>query len=210
MVPWSEPRIAYRHRCEQISKVYYSEVLRWAFTECECRLHRGSIALDIGCGRGFIVKLLEELGSYAVGLDISESLIKKAKGLSVVLGDALEIPFKSLSFDLITCFETIEHIAKPELVINEICRVLRPSGIFILTTPLKNPANNVIDFLRGEKTHISLMTPKDLLRMQKKSFREISHKSLYILPLPPTIFSRYFHIKTKLLATHIWFCGVKG
>jgi len=210
MAQWSEPRIAYRHKSEHISKVYYSEVLKWAFEECECTLHRGSVALDIGCGGGFVVKLLEKLGFYAVGLDISKSLIRDTKGRALLLGDAVKIPVRSSSSDVITCFETIEHIAKPELVTSEICRVLRPYGVFILTMPLKNPTNSIIDFLRGEKTHASLMTLRGLLRMQKGFFRSMSYRCLYILPFPPTVFSRYFHFETKLFATHIWFCGVRG
>ncbi|MEM3393038.1 MAG: class I SAM-dependent methyltransferase [Candidatus Bathyarchaeia archaeon] len=54
----------------------------------------------------------------------------------MILSDAKYMPFKQSSFDLITCFETIEHLYNPELMINEAYRILKPNGVFIISTPI--------------------------------------------------------------------------
>lgn len=46
-----------------------------------------------------------------------------------------DLPFDDRSFDAILCFETIEHFSKPERLVAELSRVIRPGGCMILTTP---------------------------------------------------------------------------
>ena len=56
-----------------------------------------------------------------------------------VIGDANYLPFRDNSFDYVTCTETLEHISHPELTIQEIYRVLKPGGVFLLTMPFMYP-----------------------------------------------------------------------
>ena len=71
-------------------------------------------ALDIGCGRGEWISLLNENGFNARGIDINESMVKVAsqKGLNAAVNDALG-ELRSLdenSIDIITAFQVVEHI----------------------------------------------------------------------------------------------------
>lgn len=46
-----------------------------------------------------------------------------------------DLPFEDAEFDLVLCFETVEHFSQPELLISELGRVTKPGGTMILTTP---------------------------------------------------------------------------
>ena len=105
-------------------------------------------ALDIGCGRGEWISLLNENGFNARGIDINESMVKVAsqKGLNAAVNDAL-CELKSLdenSLDIITAFQVVEHIKFDDVLelIKEAKRVLAPCGILILETP--NPENIMV------------------------------------------------------------------
>ena len=104
--------------------------------------------LDIGCGRGEFVQLLQEHNIRAIGLDLNKSMIDrlKEKGIEGVEGDALAYlrkqPPKSLM--AITGFHIVEHIPFPALLelFTECHRVLQPGGFVIFETP--NPENVMV------------------------------------------------------------------
>lgn len=105
-------------------------------------------ALDIGCGRGEWISLLNENGFNARGIDVNESMVKvtSQKGLNAAVNDAL-CELKSLdenSLDIITAFQVVEHIKFDDVLelIKEAKRVLAPCGILILETP--NPENIMV------------------------------------------------------------------
>ena len=105
-------------------------------------------ALDIGCGRGEWISLLNENGFNARGIDVNESMVKVAskRGLNAAVNDALG-ELKSLdesSVDIITAFQVVEHIKFDDVLelIKEAKRVLAPCGILILETP--NPENIMV------------------------------------------------------------------
>jgi SAM-dependent methyltransferase len=52
-----------------------------------------------------------------------------------VVGDLLLLPFEDNSFNLSTARCVVEHIAKPDLFLREVCRVLKPGGRFLFATP---------------------------------------------------------------------------
>lgn len=56
--------------------------------------------LDIGCGCGYLVKLLKDKGASAKGLEISQYAVDNSHG-NVVLGTIVDIPFKDNSFDVV-------------------------------------------------------------------------------------------------------------
>jgi len=201
---WVEPRLAFCHNSEKTSRIQRMKELEWAARGLNRNLK--GLTLDIGGGKGYVASLLEELGCNTIGLDIKPSFVKHMVklGLPAVLADARRLPFRSSTFDQVTCFEMIEHVDKPEEVLKEIKRVLKDDGLAVLTTPIVNPINSVIDFARGERTHISVMRLSELLRIMQEHFPRITHKPIMVLPIPPSLFSRYFWFETRNFANHIW------
>jgi len=103
------------------------------------RFHPES-ALDIGCAGGDLVHALRELGINAYGVDISEYAISHSiqgvrQYLQPVDVDSEGLPFGENSFDLVTALGVIEHLQRPDHLISETRRVLKPRGGMYILTP---------------------------------------------------------------------------
>jgi SAM-dependent methyltransferase len=102
------------------------------------RLGPGSRVLDLGCGRGGVMELLWREVGRAVGADPDlASLREHRAAVSVPLvcarGEAL--PFAVESFDIVIALWVLEHLPRPERVLQNVRRVLAPSGHFLFLTP---------------------------------------------------------------------------
>jgi SAM-dependent methyltransferase len=102
-------------------------------------LPRSSRVLDVGTSTGANLRLLRDLGFYAVdGLDFSNEAIRycQEKGLGFVrYGDVCGMPFADGSFDLLLATDIIEHIDDDAKALGEIARVLRSGGKALITVP---------------------------------------------------------------------------
>jgi dolichol-phosphate mannosyltransferase len=89
--------------------------------------------LDIGCGSSRILQSLPQ----AVGLDMQIRKLRwlRAPGRQLVQGSLSELPFGDQSFDAVICSEVIEHIARQDVDLTDMVRVLRPGGTLVLGTP---------------------------------------------------------------------------
>jgi SAM-dependent methyltransferase len=95
----------------------------------------------VGCNTGYGTVRLVPTARSVTGVDVSPAAVAAARsregGESVTFEviDGLGLPFPDHSFDLVTSFQVVEHVADPVPYLREIRRVLRPGGIAILTTP---------------------------------------------------------------------------
>lgn len=90
--------------------------------------------LDAGCGAGLLAKKLAQFGEV-VGVDHSSEAIKfcQKRGVKVIQASINKLPFKSNSFDLITCIDVIYHKnVDDQQALSQLFRVLKPGGILIL------------------------------------------------------------------------------
>jgi SAM-dependent methyltransferase len=104
-------------------------------------LASGRRVLDAGCGTGYgAVRLAEAGASEVVGVDIAAAVVEAARsaeapGLTFEQGDIARLPYPDSSFDLVTCFEVIEHVPDPSAVLGELSRVLGPAGVLAISSP---------------------------------------------------------------------------
>ena len=98
--------------------------------------------LDVGCGDGtFLVHLLARHPEVDVaGIDFSATGVSSAPEplkprLAVGDVERLADHYPPASFDLATCIEVLEHVSRPEAVVEGLARLLRPGGVFVLTVP---------------------------------------------------------------------------
>lgn len=102
---------------------------------------RARTVLDIASGEGYGTSLLAAVATFVYGVEISSDVVAHARAkyrvpnLRFLIGEATAIPIDDRSVDVITCFETIEHLEKHEQMLTEFCRVLKPTGLLILSTP---------------------------------------------------------------------------
>lgn len=100
--------------------------------------------LDVACGTGYGSALLARQAEQVVGVDVSVATIAHAqavyaplRNLEFTAADCGALPFPDAAFDVVVSFETIEHVEKQAQFLDEVRRVLRPDGLFVLSCPNK-------------------------------------------------------------------------
>ena len=112
----------------------------------------GRSVLDVGCGRGELWEHLSEMhpGWDLSLLDLHRPQVETARSTLnprlAITGSAESLPFPDDSFDLVTSFETLEHLVDPEAGLRELCRVSRSA---ILVSVPREPLWRVLNLARG-------------------------------------------------------------
>ena len=116
---------------------------------------KGRLVLDIACGTGYGSAILCRSGAKKVtGVDISGKTIDfartryKINNLEFKIADILHINVSENYFDVITCFETIEHVKNQEKAFAELHRVLKPKGLLVISSPnrkVTSPGKSITD-----------------------------------------------------------------
>ncbi len=121
----------------------------------------GGKILDLGCGNGDFVFTVKDKFAECYGVDVSPMRIKKAKCLleeqhiaQQFHFDSCDIdegtPFSESSFDAVTCISVLEHVFNPPSTIEEIYRILKPQGTFIVQVPNIAWLPSRFELLRGK------------------------------------------------------------
>jgi SAM-dependent methyltransferase len=104
--------------------------------------------LDVGCGEGRFTSELVNAGVDAVGLDVAEEPLRRARArdsaleLHVIDADG-PWPLKDASVDVVWAGETIEHVADTAGWYSQARRVLAPGGRLLLSTPNHGPCSRL-------------------------------------------------------------------
>jgi len=126
---------------ELLETRHYRSVIRlfhaWKLKTIRARLGSSLAAariLDVGDSDGL---LLRDLGKQGTGLNLSVAAIRniRSNGIEAVQGDAHHLPFPDESFDVVLCFETLEHVESQHAALLELHRVCRPGGRCFVTVP---------------------------------------------------------------------------
>jgi SAM-dependent methyltransferase len=146
----------------------------------------GLDVLDVASGEGYGSALLAQVARSVVGVEYSEATVDCAAdnfvrpNLRFVQGDARALPLADGCVDTVVSFETIEHFDRQDAFVREVRRVLRPDGMFIVSTPdrdVYSPAGSAanpfhvhelsrIEFaslLRGTFQHVLVMHQRPLI-----------------------------------------------
>jgi SAM-dependent methyltransferase len=93
--------------------------------------------LDVGCGAGNLLAAARKNGWNGQGLDVSTSAVKHVRdlGFEVYEGELQAAAYPSQHFDVVTAAELLEHLIDPQPLLQEVARILRPGGLFWITTP---------------------------------------------------------------------------
>jgi SAM-dependent methyltransferase len=97
----------------------------------------GLVAVDIGAAAGGNTRVMRDLGMYAVPVEFGAAGAKLAhgRGLPALQADAVRLPMKSATIDLVVAFDVLEHIVDDAAALREVERVLRPGGCLLVTVP---------------------------------------------------------------------------
>ena len=124
---------------EKWDDLYAEHVLRYAFARL---LAPGRRVLDDGCGCGYGSFLLARAGAAeVVGIDRDPEAVAWARGkfrlsnLRFEVMDTTDLRIPDGRFDVVACFELIEHVDDYRAHLREVRRVLAPSGRYVVSTP---------------------------------------------------------------------------
>jgi ubiquinone/menaquinone biosynthesis C-methylase UbiE len=117
---------------------YFEHLKRYYFA---MTLAGGKKVLDAACGTGYGSNILALTAKQVTGIDISREAIAYAKAkyssprIQFEQMDVTKLRYPDLTFDAVVSFETIEHIRNYDKFLEEVRRVLKPGGRFIVSTP---------------------------------------------------------------------------
>jgi len=133
----------------------------------------GRRVLDAGCGVGYGSLLLLQAGATSVtGVDLAPEAIAAATrrtGAAVEfrVGDIASLDVEDESFDLVVCFETIEHVLDQERALDELQRVLTPEGLLLVSSPNRGV------YEAGNPHHTHEFTPPELRATLERRFAHV-------------------------------------
>jgi len=120
-------------------------------------------------------------------VDVSEKAIENLKeiGGKAIVGDVTNLPFEGKLFDLVVAIEVLEHIEDDKKALSEITRVLKPSGFFLFSVPLRKDLYSEIDRIVGHKRRYEIEELKILL--SENGFKILKYRY-------PSFYSKVFNI----------------
>jgi SAM-dependent methyltransferase len=134
--------------------------------------------LDLACGTGYGTAVLAERAAEVIGGDVDaeaiamiDPLLKAKPRVFFQVMDGTKLPFSNASFDVVVSFETIEHTRAFEAMLDEFSRVLRPNGLFFVSTP--NKLVQSPDGIIHNPYHTQEFTPDEFKVLLNKRFTSV-------------------------------------
>lgn len=158
-----------------LTRIRYFQIL-----ETLEKYRKNNRILDVGCGNGDFLMAAREKGWDCWGTEFSLAAVNlcKSKGLNVLHGSLEELAGQLPEFDVVVSIEVIEHINNPKKETELIYKLLRPMGLFYVTTPNFNSIMRII--LKNKfdiivyPEHLGYFTPLSLTTLMRSSgFKKI-------------------------------------
>jgi ubiquinone/menaquinone biosynthesis C-methylase UbiE len=168
----------YNKYAEVYAEYLESKLLQYQLHDFVSRLHEGAKILDVGCGAGRDLSYFAEDGFNALGIDMSDSLIKicKDKKLDVKKMDLLKMTFKAGTFDGLWCMATFSDIPKKEAgkALKEFAKVLKEKGVLYLAVKEGKGEKFVVkEKYGGASRFYALYTKAELVKLIEEAGFEI-------------------------------------
>jgi SAM-dependent methyltransferase len=120
----------------------------------------GVEVLEAGCGEGYGADLISRVARRVIALDYDQTTVAHVRAryprVEVMHGNLAELPLADASVDVVVNFQVIEHLWDQTQFVRECARVLRPSGLLMVSTP------NRITFSPGRDTPINPFHTREL------------------------------------------------
>ena len=121
---------------EWLQERLYGQRVKWVESACGPGA-RGRV-LDVGCGRGLLLREFRRRGWEVQGTELSEpaaSYGREVLGLPVAVGSLETLGFPANHFDAVTLWHVLEHLPDPRVLLAEVERILKPGGVLFIGVP---------------------------------------------------------------------------
>jgi len=140
----------------------------------------GGRALDVGCGNGFFLALIRDVGWSVEGVDLSPTaaaVARESLGIDVHVGDVFDDALPTGAYDYLRMNHVVEHVPSPTATLRRVAELLRPGGMAYIETP--NVASVGFRLYRrhwfalDSPRHLYLFTPSTLRRTVEQAGLEL-------------------------------------
>ena len=159
------------------------------------KLAPGQAVLDVGASYGGFIEYARtrrDIEAHAIDLDPGsiEKFVNKTE-VEVTCGDLLEVGYPDERFDVVTLFETLEHVYEPVRTLAEIRRILKPGGLVSVEVPnwdgLMRPLFGASWFPLLLPTHLQHFSRRHLRQCAEKAGLEVVHHQAMFYPTEITV-----------------------
>ena len=158
--------------------------------------------LDVGAATGFFVRLAQDAGVSARGVEISDhaASLGRSRGLAIETGTLAQVHG---TFDCITMLDVIEHVPEPRAEIKLACALLRAGGVLVINTP---DAGSLFARAMGKRWHL-IVPPEHLYYFNRRNLTQLLKEEGFEVELETTIgksFTFTYIWKTLYKWTKLW------
>ena len=179
-------------------------------------LPKHGTTIEVGCGAARLSCSLAALGYNTTCLDYSKDALRLAKNNyaltnnkgTFIIGNAKDIDFEDNSFDVVLSTGLLEHFTEPEVIVNEMVRILKPGGVFYSDiVPKKFSLLRSLDFLRNNEEeenqfYEKVMSKRYIINMLRDAkLEDIFVFPADVFPPPAPILERNPNIKKGIMRT---------
>ncbi|NLI82610.1 MAG: methyltransferase domain-containing protein [Deltaproteobacteria bacterium] len=154
------------------AEIYYEHLHRYAFASNFVKDKR---VLDLASGEGYGSSLMAREALHVVGVEVDPDAVAHAKArysasnLEFKEGSILQIPVQGRDlFDVVVCFEALEHITEHDALLSEVKRLCKEDGLFIASTPNKKIYSDARNY--NNPFHVKELYLEEFRELLKKHF----------------------------------------
>ncbi|TLD41733.1 MAG: SAM-dependent methyltransferase BT3209 [Candidatus Jettenia ecosi] len=160
--------------------------------------------LDVGCGYGHFIEIMQGCGWFAQGVDPSSGTLyyAKKKGLNVIETSVDDSSFPYNFFDVVTAFYVLEHLPDPLSTAKKIFKMLKPGGVIVIRVPHTTPIVRFLSVFTIDNNlydapyHLYDFSPMTITVLLKKA----GFSFIQVMPGSPTLPPKRFERVISLIS----------
>lgn len=172
----------FQHLCEGEKEGFHTNITFKNINKLICQYHFSDNKkwLDVGCGSGYILKMMHGQGWNTTGIEPGEwgQIAAKKRGLNIIKGFLTRDTFPSnIKFDVVSATDVLEHQSNPYEFVNLLKHYLKKDGVLVLSLPFTDSF-----FSKVLKSNWNMIAPPTHCQFfSLKSLNIFAHKSGFYL-----------------------------
>ena len=161
------------------------------FLDAQLTANAGTRVLDAGCGGAARIRLPK--GAQIIGIDISpESAVRNTAIADIIIGDVQTYPLPRNAFDVVVCWELLEHVREPRAALTRFVGTLRQGGLIVLAIPNPVSLKGLITKASPHALHVWIL--RNILKQKNAGRPGFAPFPTHLSPdIAPSALEQFFH-----------------